>query len=63
MHVEHVQSVASNTWTVNHSLEKFPSVSIVDSAGDTVEGSVKHINSNTLTIMFSAAFAGKAYLN
>jgi len=63
MHVEHVQSVASNTWTVNHSLEKFPSVSIVDSAGDTVEGSVKHINSNSLTITFSAAFAGKAYLN
>jgi hypothetical protein len=42
---------------------KFPSVSIVDTAGDEVEGTVNHISNIRLTITFTAAFSGKAYLN
>lgn len=60
---EHVQASASDTWVVQHNLFKYPSVAVVDSAGDEVEGSV-HYDSNTqLTITFSAPFSGKAYLN
>ena len=62
-HYEHDQPVASATWTVTHSLGKYPSVSVVDSAGDVVVGEINYVNNNSLTINFSSAFSGKAYLN
>ena len=48
-------------WSKN--LGKFPSVSVVDSANDEVIGEVTYIDTNSLTIKFTAAFSGKAYLN
>ena len=57
------QSSASNEWNINHNLNKRPSVTIVDSAGDMVMGDVEYVNNNTVTVRFSGAFAGKAYLN
>ena len=60
---EHIQAVASDTWTVNHNLNKYPSVTIVDSANDEVEGNVNHVSKTQLTITFSAAFSGKAFLD
>lgn len=59
----HQQSTAADEWLVTHGLGKFPSVTVVDSAGDQVEGDVAYIDSNSLRISFSAAFAGRAYLN
>lgn len=59
---EHVQSVASALWTINHNLGFRPSVSVFDSVGDQVEGQITHITDDTLTITYSAAFAGVAYL-
>ena len=59
----HDQQVASATWTVVHNLDKFPSVSIVDTAGDEVIGQVHFNNSNTVTITFTSAFSGKAFIN
>lgn len=59
----HTQAVASATWNVVHNLAKFPSVTIVDTAGDEVEGEVTHNTNNTLTIKFTAAFSGKAFIN
>ena len=58
-----IQSIASSTWSVTHNLSKFPSVTIVDSAGDEVEGDIYYINNQSLNIVFSASFAGKVYLN
>ena len=57
------QSIASATWNITHNLNKFCSVSVVDTANQIVIGDVTYINSNSLTITFSAAFSGKAYLN
>lgn len=57
------QQSASATWVVVHNMGKFPSVTIVDTANDEVEGEVKHNSNNQLTITFSAAVSGKAYLN
>jgi hypothetical protein len=57
------QMIASSTWVVNHGLNSFPSVTVVDSSGATVEGAVEYDDANSLTISFSAAFAGTAYLN
>ena len=50
-------------WTVQHNLGKFPSCTITDSAGTVVIGEVKHMDKNTVEIVFSAQFAGKAFLN
>lgn len=59
----HDQQVASTTWVVNHNMNKYPSVNIVDTANDEVTGDVKYNSLNQITITFSAAFSGKAYLN
>jgi hypothetical protein len=57
------QSSASDTWTINHTLNKFPAVEVVDSANDIVIGNVTYNSTNQITITFTAAFSGKAYLN
>jgi hypothetical protein len=62
-HYMHNQVVASSSWEITHNLGKHPSVSIVDSGGNWVIGDIAYTNENTLTINFTAAFSGKAYLN
>lgn len=57
------QQSASDTWTINHTLEKFPSVSVVDSSGDIVIGNITYNSTSEIVITFSASFSGKAYLN
>lgn len=59
----HTQNTASSVWTVNHDLDKFPSITVVDSAGSIVVGEVEYNNENNVTLTFSAAFSGVAYLN
>lgn len=58
-----VQSTPSATWTINHDLNKYPSVSIVDSANDEVIGEVNYTSTTQVVVSFSAAFSGKAFLN
>jgi hypothetical protein len=55
--------VASNLWTITHNLDSYPSVTVVDSGNTVVIGEVNYTNSNTLTITFSVAFSGCAFLN
>lgn len=57
------QGTPSALWTIVHNLGKFPSVSVVDSAESIVQGAVTYINSNQLSIQFSAPFSGQAFLN
>ncbi len=59
----YTQSVAASTWNVQHDLEKFPSVSIVNDDNTQVFGGVEYIDNNNLIITFTAAFSGKAYMN
>ena len=58
-----IQSESSDTWTITHNLNKFPSVQVQDSAGTDVVGEIYYNSLNQLTLRFSAAFSGKAYLN
>ena len=60
---EFVQSVASSVWTIDHPLGKFPSVTILDSSGDEIEGDVRYVSPTRVTVTFSAAFGGRAFLN
>jgi hypothetical protein len=62
-HFTFTQSTATDTWNITHNLGKFPSVSVVDSGNTIVYGNIDYIDNNSLTITFSAAFGGKAYMN
>lgn len=55
----------SNTSTVSvaHNLAKRPSVTVIDSAGDEVEGDINYVDMNNLIITFSAPFSGVVILN
>lgn len=57
------QGESASTWYVTHNLNKYPSVTVVDSAGTTVDCTVIYINSNECELRFNAAFKGRAYLN
>lgn len=59
----HVQLVPSDVWTITHSLGKYPSVSVIDSANSQVFGEVNYIDTSTVEVTFSSGFAGKASLN
>jgi len=65
----HHQNNDSTTWTINHNLGKFPSVSIKFSSSDQVYenvgafAGVQYIDKNNLTINLAAAQSGYAYLN
>lgn len=59
----HIQERASSEWSITHSLGKYPSVSIIDTAGSQVEGEVTYISLNEIKIEFSSPFSGKATLN
>ena len=59
----HTQSVPSAAWTIDHGLGRYPSVSVVDSAGSVIICNVRYDTASSLVALFSAAFAGHAYLN
>ena len=59
----HEQDEVSNSWEIQHNLNKFPSVVIIDSGNNVVFGDINYRNINEITITFSAGFSGKAYLN
>lgn len=59
----HDQMSASATWTIAHNLGKYPSVTVMDSGGSVCEGTIVYDSINQITLTFSAAFAGIAYLN
>lgn len=63
-HYTHTQAIASDTWVINHNLNKYPSVKVIDSAGNLQipEAEVQD-SANRITLTFLAAFAGQAYLN
>ena len=59
----HEEGLPSDTWEINHNLNKFPSVVLVDSAGTTFRAAVKYDSLNKCTVYMNGATTGKAYLN
>jgi hypothetical protein len=49
-------------WTINHNLNRYPTVTTVDELGAQIHGDVVYVDSNTITITFADVFAGTAYL-
>ena len=59
----HTQGSASSSWVINHNLGFKPNVTVVDSAGNIVEGEITYTNTNSLTVSFASAFSGNAYIS
>lgn len=59
----HVQILPIPVWSVIHNLGKRPSVVAFDSTGDEIIGTINHVDTNHLTITFSAAVSGEADCN
>ena len=56
------QAIAAATWTIVHNTNRYPPVLVVDSANSVIEGDVSYDSLNQVTLTFSSAFAGVAYL-
>lgn len=57
------QGIASDTWVIEHNLNKRPSVTVVDTAGTVFTASVEYNNDNVCTVYINGATKGIAYLN
>lgn len=62
-HFVYTQSTPSNRWVIHHGLNKFPAVTVVDSAESTVVGNCEYIDENNVILTFNGSFSGKAYFN
>jgi len=59
----HEQETPEQIWVIEHNLSGYPNVAVVDSAGSTVEGAIRYDSDNVITIEFTSAFSGSAYLS
>jgi hypothetical protein len=62
-HYTYTQTTPAAAWNVAHMLGKFPSVDVVDTGGNEILTDVDYVDANHVTISFSNATAGKAYMN
>ena len=60
---EFEQGEASDSWEIEHNLNKYPNVVTVDSAGRQFQAEVTYDSLNKITISLNGATKGKAYLN
>lgn len=58
----HNQSSPSTSWSITHPLGGRPSVTVVDTAGTVVIGEVTYNSNTQVTVTFTSAFSGFAYL-
>lgn len=59
----HVQSVSANPWVINHNLNAYPTVWVIDPTGRAGWTEVEYVNNNTVNVHFPGAQTGTAYLN
>lgn len=57
------QGIASDVWVITHNLNKYPSITLVDSAGTVFKAKEEYNSANQVTIYLNGATTGKAYLN
>lgn len=62
-HYVHKQQASENIWNITHNLDKYPSVTVVDTGFTVVYGEIEYVSKNELRIIFTDPFSGEAYLN
>lgn len=60
---EFTQAAPSSIWNITHNLGFKPNVLVIDTSNNECHGIINQISINSLTITFSAAFSGIAYLS
>jgi hypothetical protein len=58
----HIQTAISNEWTINHNLNFYPNVTVLDNSSRILETDLVYLNSNTVKIVMNSASSGTAYL-
>lgn len=61
----HYQSIPALVWTIVHGLSAYLNVTTVQNAGswEVIEGDVRYIDANTITVTFAYLTAGQAYIS
>lgn len=59
----HVEVNPATQWTVNHNLNKYPAVHIVDYNNNEVVGDVRYTTVNQVVLSFSEPFSGSAFFS
>lgn len=58
------QPVGAEVWEIEHDLQSFPGVTVIDSGGSAIiPGDVVYESANKIVLYFSVPFGGVAYLN
>lgn len=57
-----VQGSPDDEWIVAHGLNRWPCVTVIDTAGSAIEGDITYLDDDTIQINFTAPFAGRAFL-
>lgn len=57
------QAIASDTWIINHNLNKRPNITLTDSSGRVFEADREYVNNNQVIIHLQSATTGFANLN
>lgn len=57
------QTEAKDVWVINHDLDKYPSVIIVDGSNIAIIGEIEYISENKIIARFNKEYTGKAILN
>ena len=59
----YTQSVPSAVWIIEHDLNRYPNVVVIDAAGDEVEMDVRYVDADTIILTAAGALSGVAYLS
>ena len=59
----HDQQASAFEWVITHNLNKYPSVTIIDTMDRVVYGEIQYLSANQVKLSFTSNFSGKAYLN
>lgn len=59
----HTQIAPSAEWVVVHTMNKHPSIMVVDSGDTVIEPDIKYDSTTQLRVIFGSPTSGKAYLN
>jgi len=55
-------SIVASTWIIDHNLNKYPHVTLIDDEGNLFEADISYNSLNQVTVVFAEPTSGKAVL-
>lgn len=56
-------SIVASSWIIDHNLNKYPHVTLIDDEGNTIEADIFYGSLNQVTVSFAEPQSGKAVLS